>query len=184
MFKFLCSINDHCERPLDRVLLERVFDKNWEDLVTRLAEVPRPAKQTDNSHITEGDREPGRSEKQMLGEILERVRGIERTIRLGDGVTGVRVSRVGSTIGDADSISLDRHFGSGHDHLDDYADRKAKLDSLIADGSGWVSHKKFGLGDIVDLQPEPLCAVVKFDSQPESRMVVDPRTLRSPRSNL
>jgi hypothetical protein len=72
MFKLVESINACCLKPLENRRLERAFDRNWHEVDVRikeidLARVPVPV------HRTQGE---------MLGELVERVRGIEYFLRV------------------------------------------------------------------------------------------------------
>lgn len=191
VLKFLVSINDHCDRPLDKAILEKVFEKNWPDLVSRLSEVPpRDPKSVGDNNLT-SEREPRRTDKQMLGEILERVRGIERNIRLGafpgDDASQKSTRRIywGSDTdrhGGEDSpasrqIRLEdwiRAVGqSDGEHIhgsrpeDRPGDQSLLYRSLTEYGTS-VSVNRYGRGTVVGVQTEPFAAIVDFEIPPTS----------------
>jgi len=83
MLRFMQSINERCHKSLDKAVLERSFETNWDDLVARLELIPNERQKASD--------EPLRSSDQLLGEILERVRSLERRIDLvGEGFEEVR----------------------------------------------------------------------------------------------
>ncbi|GHJ11811.1 hypothetical protein TPA0907_61780 [Micromonospora humidisoli] len=71
MFRLIASLNAACAAPLDGTRLERAFERNWPDYVKRLASLPSAAPL---------DELPQRSQDDMIGEILERVREVQRSI--------------------------------------------------------------------------------------------------------
>ncbi|MEU4401416.1 hypothetical protein ACIQH6_11805 [Micromonospora orduensis] len=118
MLRLLASLNAACAAPLDSTRLERAFDRTWPDYVERLSHLPSAAPAGD---------EPQRSEADMVGEILERVREVQRSlessrdaaparpypgptgeVRLGDAnmaVSGMRVITPDGVLGRIGSIA-------------------------------------------------------------------------------
>lgn len=70
MMKLVSSLNDACERPLEVPRLERAFTRAWPDYVDNLEKIRV------RSGI--GDSGPQRQVPDMVAEILERVREIQR----------------------------------------------------------------------------------------------------------
>ncbi|ORA23534.1 hypothetical protein BST18_22700 [Mycobacteroides abscessus subsp. bolletii] len=72
VFKMLKEINARCERRLDEGILQQTFGREWNDFKTKLDAVIELEK-TSNE-----ERPPGRGTPEIVAEILERVRAIER----------------------------------------------------------------------------------------------------------
>lgn len=77
MFKLAESLNSSCVPPLPQERLSKAFDRAWDEIKNRLDGL---AERLNDSAATKGDVVPPRPNEDMLGEILERVRGIERVI--------------------------------------------------------------------------------------------------------
>lgn len=73
MWRFLKSLNDRCERPLPDDRLRRAFDREWPDLLTKLADLKASAV------ATAPKKAPARKSEEMFAEILDRVRQLERS---------------------------------------------------------------------------------------------------------
>lgn len=72
MRKLISSLNAVCPRPLEPDRLNRAFELTWADYMTRLHAV--------TSASVETQAPPRRSGEDMLGEVLERVREVQRTL--------------------------------------------------------------------------------------------------------
>jgi ribosomal protein L7/L12 len=70
MFRFVRSLNEGCATPLDEARLQKAFDRTWLDFQDAIMAIPESA---------EDLIEPkGRDSEDMLREILERVRELQR----------------------------------------------------------------------------------------------------------
>ncbi|MGX1574997.1 TIR domain-containing protein [Cellulosimicrobium funkei] len=72
VFQMVQSINTKCDRPLPPDVLQRAFDRVWPELEERLAKIPPEPKK--------GAPAPTRSQVDLLKEVLERVRNMERSL--------------------------------------------------------------------------------------------------------
>jgi len=72
MFKLLSSLNDACSKPLELDRLDRSFERNWANLEDELS-VIRNSVPADTGIAR-------RSADDMLGEVLERVRELQRSL--------------------------------------------------------------------------------------------------------
>jgi hypothetical protein len=72
VFKMLKEINDRCDRKLADAILQQTFEREWPDFETKLGAVIELEKASGE------DRPPGRGTPEIVAEILERVRVIER----------------------------------------------------------------------------------------------------------
>ncbi|MEX3646540.1 hypothetical protein [Mycolicibacterium porcinum] len=72
VFKMLKEINDRCDRKLADAILQQTFEREWPDFETKLGEVIELEKASGD------ERPPGRGTPEVVAEILERVRVIER----------------------------------------------------------------------------------------------------------
>ncbi|MGC3864095.1 hypothetical protein ACPSM1_28365 [Micromonospora chersina] len=71
MLRLIVSLNAACASPLDSTRLERAFDRNWEDYLLKLSTLPAAA--STNGPVR-------RSQDDMIGEVLERIRELQRSI--------------------------------------------------------------------------------------------------------
>lgn len=72
MLKLAQSLNEGCEKPLDAMRLERAFERTWPELAKRLDKVQaKPVIDRDKS---------SRSQEDMISEVLERVRELQRVV--------------------------------------------------------------------------------------------------------
>lgn len=76
MLQLVRSLNSKCDRPLGDGLLQRVFDRAWPDILDRFRAI-----EAHDSGPT--DLGASRPESDVVAEILERVRGIERRVPAG-----------------------------------------------------------------------------------------------------
>lgn len=74
MFLFINSINECCAEPVPQETLRRAFDRTWGEFAFRLEEVRTAAS---DAAIASAD-VPSRSVEDMLSELLDRVRQLER----------------------------------------------------------------------------------------------------------
>ncbi|UGT59858.1 toll/interleukin-1 receptor domain-containing protein [Nocardia asteroides] len=72
VWSLIMSINEHCNRPLSIDVLNPVFDRIWPDLKIKVEEIIAKAENSDKAKV------PARTDADILAEILERVRAIER----------------------------------------------------------------------------------------------------------
>jgi hypothetical protein len=72
VFKMLKEINARCDRKLDENILQQTFEREWPELVAKLDEVIELEKASGE------ERPPGRGTPEIVAEILDRVRVIER----------------------------------------------------------------------------------------------------------
>jgi TIR domain-containing protein len=70
MFKFVSSLNDACKVKLDDSRLARAFQRNWDDFSEKVSAIIASADRVDST--------PKRSADDMLNELLERVRELQR----------------------------------------------------------------------------------------------------------
>ncbi|MGW4944494.1 TIR domain-containing protein [Actinoplanes sp. NPDC004185] len=70
MLRFVASLNDSCSQPLDGTRLERAFERNWDDLQDRVTPLLSAAGQ--------GEVKAERSKEDMLREVLEGIRDLQR----------------------------------------------------------------------------------------------------------
>jgi hypothetical protein len=69
MLKFVRSLNEGCERPLTDQRLEKSFDRAWGEFAAKVQQIPRGGRTA---------RSPARDVGEMVSEILDRVREIQR----------------------------------------------------------------------------------------------------------
>ncbi|MGP4101815.1 TIR domain-containing protein [Nonomuraea sp. KM90] len=72
MLRLIKSLNDACEAPLDESRLERSFQRAWHEFETELESIS-----ASSSPVTE---QPSREVSDIVGEILERTREIQRSM--------------------------------------------------------------------------------------------------------
>lgn len=72
MLKLVKSLNDSCDVPLEDTRLERAFERTWDEYLTA---VRAAVKQSGTSGIN-----PKRDVSDMVGEVLERVRDVQRSL--------------------------------------------------------------------------------------------------------
>jgi hypothetical protein len=75
MLRLLDSLNQVCERPLGEQRLKRSFEIRWDDFLKNLEAV--------RTATGSGSVERRRSQGDMLGEVLERVRELQRSLEQG-----------------------------------------------------------------------------------------------------
>jgi hypothetical protein len=73
MLKLVKSLNDDCEVPLDDTRLKRAFTRTWNDYLAEVQSVV-------NSNATPPEVKPQREIGDLLGEVLERVRDMQRSL--------------------------------------------------------------------------------------------------------
>ncbi|WP_327029381.1 toll/interleukin-1 receptor domain-containing protein [Micromonospora sp. NBC_01740] len=71
MFRLVASLNESCVKALDNTRLRRYFDRLWGDYLEQVKAIPPSG--------TSGGMTPSRSANEMLGEVLERVRELQRS---------------------------------------------------------------------------------------------------------
>jgi hypothetical protein len=72
VFKMMKEINDRCERKLDESILTQIFEREWDEFDTKVKEVIELERQSAQP------RPEQRKESDVLAEVLDRVRTIER----------------------------------------------------------------------------------------------------------
>lgn len=76
VYQLMLSINSHCDRPLDESLIESTFEREWQSFEEKLKSVVAMTQNGPASSGKAGKRE--RKDPDLLAEIVDRVRGIER----------------------------------------------------------------------------------------------------------
>lgn len=71
MLEFMKSLNDQSEQALEQRILERSFARSWDDFSQRVEKI-------DVGQESSGRRQTRRSQEDILSEVLQRVRGLER----------------------------------------------------------------------------------------------------------
>jgi TIR domain len=69
------DLNEASDKPISKEQLDALFTAMWPNLETAIGEA---VEQTPSGRPTELDSEPERTAEDMLGELIERVRGLER----------------------------------------------------------------------------------------------------------
>ncbi|MGP3921290.1 TIR domain-containing protein [Nonomuraea sp. 10N515B] len=82
--KLVSSLNDACAAPLDIKRLERAFERNWQTFVDEIDNI---------RHASDvGVDMPRRSADDLLGEVLDRIRDLQRSIEVGPATSQGRPS--------------------------------------------------------------------------------------------
>lgn len=71
MRKLLATLNKRLETPLADAQINKLHETFWGDFEKRIQDIPKPATPTSTPHRTQND---------LLAEVLERVRGLERRL--------------------------------------------------------------------------------------------------------
>jgi hypothetical protein len=72
VFKMMKEINARCERKLDESILEQIFEREWDEFEATVQHVIKLEQQSEHA------RPARRPDSEVLGEVLDRVRTIER----------------------------------------------------------------------------------------------------------
>ena len=205
--KFLYSVNERCERPLEKAIVDRVFDTNWpalEETLTRIRGdlTSEPGQEDDEDDV------PTRSSKRMLGEVLERVRGIERLLKnptfstaVADDDSTANLLRIVRSIRtqSAESEQESRKTSSDSyqrptvgienrtqvedsDHKPAAAtarrlQQRMRANSVKGEDTR-VFHRQHGAGTVISVTPAVEQATVQFDSNAEVDRVVETSDLK------
>ncbi|AEB47339.1 hypothetical protein VAB18032_01275 [Micromonospora maris AB-18-032] len=81
MFRLVASLNAACSAPLDTGRLERAFERNWDDYLRKLSAV-------EEAELGQPEVSAKRSQEDMIGEILERLREVQRSVESARNVEG------------------------------------------------------------------------------------------------
>jgi Rho termination factor, N-terminal domain/TIR domain len=72
MLQLVRSLNEACDKPLDEIQLERAFSRTWEEFLGDVVDIDRG--------VNQSKAKPKREVSDMVAEILERTREIQRSL--------------------------------------------------------------------------------------------------------